>query len=231
MKRVLVVGGGKVGTSLASLLLADGHSVTVIEGRSEEFPRLRQNLPAEVHVQGNGTDPLVLEAAGIRQADVVAAVSRADETNLVITSLARFEFNVPRTIARVNNPKNAWLFTPEMGVDVALNQADLMAHLIAEEMSLGDMMTLLKLHKGQYSVVENRVDPRAVATGKLVRDIEFPHECVLTAIIRQGELIIPKGDTVLQPDDEVLAVVHISQLERLASLLKAPRCRVTVFMS
>ena len=87
MKRVLVVGGGKVGTYLASLLLADGHSVKVIEGRREEFPRLQQYLPAEVHIQGNGTDPSVLEAAGIRQADVVAAVSRADETNLVITRL------------------------------------------------------------------------------------------------------------------------------------------------
>jgi trk system potassium uptake protein TrkA len=220
MKRVLVVGGGKVGTYLASLLLADGHSVRVIEGWSEEFSRLQQNLPAEVYVQGNGTDPLVLEAAGIRQADVVAAVTRADETNLVITSLARFEFNVPRTIARVNNPKNAWLFTPEMGVDVALNQADLMAHLIAEEMSLGDMMTLLKLRRGKYSIVENRVDPRAVASKKPVRDLALPHECVLTAIFRGGELIIPRGETILQPDDEVLALVHISQLDRLASLFR-----------
>ena len=170
-------------------------------------------------MHGNGTDPSVLEAAGIRQADVVAAVSRADETNLVITSLARFEFNVPRTIARVNNPKNAWLFTPEMGVDVALNQADLMAHLIAEEMSLGDMITLLKLRRGQYSLVENRVDPRAVAANKPLKEIDLPRECVLVAIIRGGELIIPRGETVLQPDDEVLALVHISQLDRLASLL------------
>ena len=219
MKRVIVVGGGKVGTYLASLLLVDGHRVTVIEGGPEEFLRLREKLPAEVHMQGNGTDPSVLEAAGIRQADVVAAVSRADETNLVITSLARFEFNVPRTIARVNNPKNAWLFTPEMGVDVALNQADLMAHLIAEEMSLGDMITLLKLRRGQYSLVENRVDPRAVAANKPLKEIDLPRECVLVAIIRGGELIIPRGETVLQPDDEVLALVHISQLERLASLL------------
>jgi trk system potassium uptake protein TrkA len=223
MKRVLVVGGGKVGTYLASLLLADGHHVKVIEGRREEFLRLQEKLPAEVHVQGNGTDPIVLEAAGIRQADVVAAVSRADETNLVITSLARFEFNVPRTSARVNTPKKAWLFTPEMGVDVALNQADLMAHLIAEEMSLGDMMTLLKLRRGQYSIVENRVDPRAVAAGKPVRELDLPHECVLTAIFRGGELIIPRGETILQPDDEVLALVHISQLDRLASLLRGSK--------
>jgi trk system potassium uptake protein TrkA len=149
MKRILIVGGGKVGTYLAALLLADRHFVKVIEGQRSEFARLQNELPAEVLVYGNGTDPNFLEAEGIRQMDVVAAVSRADETNLVITSLARFEFNVPRTIARVNIPKNVWMFTAEMGVDVALNQADLMAHLIAEEMSMGDMLTLLKLRKGQ----------------------------------------------------------------------------------
>jgi trk system potassium uptake protein TrkA len=220
MKNVLVVGGGKVGTYLASLLIADGYSVRVIEGNRAEFDRLRKELPEGVLIMGDGTDPSVLEAAGVRKADVVAAVSRADETNLVITSLARFEFQVPRIIARVNTPKNAWLFTPEMGVDVALNQADLMAHLIAEEMSLGDMMTLLKLRRGQYSIVENRIYPRAVAAGKLVRDLDLPHDCVLTAIIRGGELIIPRGDTMLLPDDDVLALVHSSQLDHLASVLR-----------
>ncbi|MCG7854925.1 MAG: TrkA family potassium uptake protein, partial [Methanoregulaceae archaeon] len=207
MKYVLVVGGGKVGTYLASLLIADGYTVRVIEGNREEISRLSQELPEGVLVVGDGTDPSVLEAAGVRKADVVAAVSRADEINLVITSLARFEFNVPRTIARVNTPKNAWLFTPEMGVDVALNQADLMAHLIAEEMSLGDMMTLLKLRRGQYSIVENRVSPGAFAAGKHVRDLDLPHDCVLTAIIRAGELIVPRGDTIVEPDDTVLALV------------------------
>ena len=219
MKYVLVVGGGKVGAYLASLLLADGNTVRVIEGNRAEISRLRQQLPEEVLVIGDGTDPGVLEAAGVRKADVVAAVSRADETNLVITSLARFEFNVPRTIARVNIPKNAWLFTPEMGVDVALNQADLMAHLIAEEMSLGDMMTLLKLRRGQYSLVEEKVDPTAVAAGKAVHELQLPSDCVLTAIIRKGKLIVPHGNTVLEPEDEVLAVVHASQLAQLAAVL------------
>ncbi|MDD1685199.1 MAG: TrkA family potassium uptake protein, partial [Methanoregula sp.] len=188
---VLIVGGGKVGTYLARILLADGNEVTVIEGTREEFQRAAMELPADVVVFGNGTDPNVLEAAGIRKADVVAAVTRTDETNLVITSLARFEFNVRRTIARVNIPKNAWLFTPEMGVDVPLNQADLMAHLIAEEMSLGDVMTLLKLRRGLYSLVENKVNPKAEAAGKAVRDLRLPEECVLAAIIREGKLIIP----------------------------------------
>ena len=203
------------------MLLAEGYRVKIIEVRREEIPRLHADLRPEVVVPGNGTDPNLLEAAGIRQADVVAAVTGADETNLVVASLARFEFSVPRTIARVNNPKNAWMFTPEMGVDVALNQADLIAHLIAEEMSLGDMMTLLKLRKGQYSLVEEKVDPTAIAAGKAVRDLSLPAECILAAVIRKGQLLIPRGDTVLQPADEVLAVVHASQLARLAALLGA----------
>ena len=220
---VIIVGGGKVGSFLASILLAEGHRVRVIEVREEEIPRLGQELTPEAVVLGNGTDPSVLEAAGIRQADVVAAVTGADETNLVVTSLARFEFEVPRIIARVNNPKNAWMFTPEMGVDVALNQAELMAHLIAEEMSLGDMMTLLKLRKGQYSLVEEKVHPASVVAGRAVRELTFPAESVLVAVIRKGQLIIPHGDLVLQPADEVLAVVHASALSQFATLLGRAR--------
>jgi trk system potassium uptake protein TrkA len=216
---VIIVGGGKVGTYLASLLLADGYRVKVIEVRREEMGRLQQDLPAGTAVLGSGTDPNVLETAGIRQANVLAAMTGDDETNLVATTLARFEFGVPRTIARVNNPKNAWMFTPEMGVDVAVNQADLMAHLIAEEMSLGDMMTLLKLRKGQYSLVEEKVDPESAVVGKAIADLSLPTECVLTAIIRKGQVIIPRGDLVLQPADEILALVHASQVSALAALL------------
>ena len=218
---VIIVGGGKVGTYLSAVLLAEGHRVQVIEVRREEIPGLQAALrhPQGGVTLGSGTDPNVLEGAGIRQATVVAAVTGADETNLVVTSLARFEFNVPRTIARVNNPKNAWMYTPEMGVDVALNQADLIARLIAEEMSLGDMMTLLKLRRGQYSLVEEKVDPTAVAAGKAVHELQLPSDCVLTAIIRKGKLIVPHGNTVLEPEDEVLAVVHASQLAQLAAVL------------
>jgi len=131
--KVIIVGGGKVGTSLALLLLEKGYSVKVIEAVREKISRLQQDLPADVVALGNGTDPVVLEAAGILGVDVVAATTGQDETNLVVTNLARFAFNVPRVIARVNNPKNAWMFTPMMGVDVAVNQADLMASLIAKE--------------------------------------------------------------------------------------------------
>jgi trk system potassium uptake protein len=216
---ILLTGGGEMGSHLAALLLQKGHQVKVIEVYREELPRLHRVLPPDVIVVGSGTEPNVLEAAGIRQAGVVAAVTGSDEVNLVVASLARFEFGVPRTIARVNHPPNAWLFTEAMGVDVALNQADLMAHLIVEEMSVGEMMTLLKLRKGQYSLVEEQLHPTALAVGRAIRDLPLPTECVLSAVIRHGQLIIPNGNTVLQAGDAVLAVIHASQVAQLAALL------------
>lgn len=217
--KVTIVGGGKVGSNLASLLSAGGHQVKLIELRANKAALLEHELPQGVVVAGSGSDLALLERCGIRQTQVVAAVTGSDETNLVVTNLARLEFGVPRTIARVNNPKNAWMFTPEMGVDVALNQSDLMAHLIAEEMSLGDMMTLLKLRKGEYSLVEERVDPQSLAAGKTVGELELPEGCNLTAILRGGQLLLPKPDLVLRSEDEVLAVVHSEHAAALAALL------------
>ena len=138
---MLVVGGGKVGVALARLLLDSHHHVTVIETRPEHHAMLQHDVPAAALVFGSGTDPALLEASGIRRADVVVAVTGADEINLVVTSLARYEYGVHHTIARVNNPKNAWLFTPEMGVDRALNQPDLIARLIAEDVKASVHMT------------------------------------------------------------------------------------------
>jgi trk/ktr system potassium uptake protein len=220
---VIIVGGGKTGSQLATELLNGGHKVRLIEDRPAVLERLKEELPGEVVFDGDGSSPSVLEGAGIGQAQVLAAVTGDDEDNLVITTLGRFEFGVPRIIARVNNPKNMWLFTPEMGVDVALSQSDILAKLIAEEMSLGDMMTLLKLRKGEYSIVEEKVDPRAVVVGKKLRDIVLPSQCVFAAVIRKGELIVPNGNTELTPVDEVIALVHVSQAQQLADLLGRPK--------
>ncbi len=221
--KVIIVGGGRVGAHLAALLLAGSHSVRVIEIGREGVRQLREDLPEGVVLHGSGTDPVTLEAAGVRDADVLAAVTGVDEANLVATSLARFEFEVPRTIARIKDPRNGWMFTQAMGVDVALNQADLMAHLIAEEMSLGSMMTLLKLCRGDFSLVEEKVHPTSRAAGRRVAEVTFPVDCLLAALIREGRLIVPHGDTVLEPGDEVLAVVHASQAAKLAAILgKSP---------
>jgi trk system potassium uptake protein TrkA len=216
---VIVVGGGKVGSYLTGLLREAGHRVTLIENRMPVIERLREELPDDVIVYGDGSDPTLLESIGVREANVLAAVTGQDDANLVITTLARFEFDVPRVISRVNSPKNAWMFTEEMGVDVALDQADIFARLIAEEMSLGDMMTLLKLRKGEFSIIEEKVHPESVAAGKAVRELNLPDECILIAVIRKGELMVPRGDSVLQPADEVLAVVRRSALGQLAYVL------------
>ncbi len=216
---VIIVGGGKVGTRLATLLLTGQHRVTLVELRSNDPLLTLKSLSQATLITGSGTDPELMESIGARQADVLAAVTGSDEVNLVAASLAKAEFGVPRTIARINDPRNGWLFTTEMGVDVAVNQADLIAHLIAEEMSLGDMMTLLKLRRGQYSLVEEKVHAQSPSVGQMVRDLNLPDKCALSAILRDRQLIIPREDTVLQANDEVIAIVHESQLNALAGRL------------
>lgn len=220
MADVLIVGGGRIGAYLTALLLDGGHEVRLVEVDPARFERLSGILPAEHLVLGNGTDPNVLEALGARRVDTVVAVTERDETNLVITSLAKFEFGVARTIGRVNNPKNAWLYTHDMGVDVALNQADIIGHLVAEEMSLGEMMTLLKLRRGQYALVEEQVHPASRAVGRTVADLGLPRGCVLVGVLRGADLLAPHGATTLQAGDEVLAVVHSDVAAELAALLR-----------
>ncbi|CAB1245441.1 Trk system potassium uptake protein trkA [Ruminococcaceae bacterium BL-6] len=217
--KVIIVGGGQVGSYLALLLKERGHEVTVLEAKAARVETLRKSLPEEAVILGNGTDPKTLESAGIHHTDVVAAVTGLDETNLVIATLAKLEYGVRRVVGRVNNPKNAWLFTPVMGVDAALNQADVMAHLVAEEMSMGDMMTLLKLHGGKYSLVERMVGPASPVAGKKLRDIELPRECVLLAVIRNSDLLIPRGDTAIEANDKLIAITHIDQLQKLDDML------------
>jgi trk system potassium uptake protein TrkA len=161
----------------------------------------------------------VLEAAGVAKIQVLAAVTGEDETNLVISTLARFEFNVPRVIARVNNPKNAWLFTPEMGVDVGLNQTEILSKLIEEEMSMGDMLTLLKLRRGEYSLVEEKIPPGSKMVGVPLRDLRLPEKCVIASVIRQGSVIIPRGSMLFEVGDEVLAVVDEASAKVLQALI------------
>lgn len=220
---VLVVGGGKTGSYLTRQLLEEGYEVKLIEPRPEIVEKLMNELPPGAVVAGDGSAPAVLESAGIRRANVLVAATGEDETNLVITTLGRFEFNVPRTIARVNNPKNVWLFTPEMGVDVSLNQTDILAKLIEEEMSLGDMMTLLKLRRGEFLLVEEKLPPGSQVLGIPLRDLPLPDTCVVAAVIREGAVVTPRGNLIFQVGDEVLAVVDNQSLEALRKLFGAQK--------
>ena len=219
---VIVVGGGNTGSQLAKFLIEAGHSVHVIEERPAVLEKLAKEIPADAIINGDGSSPAVLEKAGIHKAQVLAAVTGSDETNLVITSLGRFEFNVKRVIARINNSKNAWLFTSEMGVDVSLNQAEILARLSAEEMSLGDMMTMLKIRRGQYSIVEEKIFAGAKAVGMVIKDLPLPDNCIISGILRDGKMVMPRGMTMLEAGDEVLAMVDDNARYILAKLLSRP---------
>jgi trk system potassium uptake protein TrkA len=216
--KVIIIGGGQVGAYLASLLLSNGHEIRVIENREVVFGRLEKELPQNMLVFGNGSDPAVLERAGIAEANVVAAVTGADEYNLVVSTLAKMEFGVPRVVARVNNPKNAWLFTSGMGVDVGINQADLMAHFVVEEMDLKDMFTILKLNRGKYSIVQMEVGQNAKAANHMLRDLSIPKGTLLIEIVRGESIIIPKGDTYIQQGDDILAFTDDTGRETLEDI-------------
>lgn len=219
---VLIAGGGRTGSHLARLLIDQGHEVRLIEARLETLANLHRELPTEVIYEGDPTDPHSLEACEIERANVLAAVASEDADNLVVVLLAKLQYNVRRTIGRVNNPRNAWLFTPEMGVDVAVNNADVMARLIEEEMSLGDMMTLLKVRRGQYSLVEEKIAPGAKAIGVAIKDLPLPEHCIISGILRHGEMILPRGLTLLEEGDEILALVDDDARDGLARLLGRP---------
>lgn len=219
---VFIAGGGRTGSELAVQLLAQKYEVRLLEHRRELLARLHHELPTEVIYEGQATDPTVLKRAGLEKAHVLVACTNDDAANLVLCYLARTMFNVKRTVARINNPRNAWLFDKNFHVDETINQADVMAHLIQEEMSLGDMMTLLKLRRGKYSLVEEKVPKGAKALGVQIKDLGLPEQCVIAAIIRHGEIVLPRGTIALEEFDEVLAITDDEGAKQLAYLLEPP---------
>jgi len=219
---VIVAGGGRTAAQLATLLVAQNHEVHLIEHRRDVLMHIHRELPTEVIFEGFATDPEVLERAGILRAKVLVACMQTDAENLSLCFLARHRYQVSRTIACINNPRNAWLFDQKFHVDVALNQSDILANLIEQEMSLGDMMTLLKLRRGRFSLVSESIPEKARAVGVAIKDLHLPPNCVIAAIIRQGEIVIPRGPLCLETGDEVLTIVDADGADELAALFSAP---------
>lgn len=219
---VIIIGGGRTGTQLASILLLQKHDVHVIEHRPEVLSRIHRELPTEIIFEGNYTDPQLLERAGAYEADVLAACTVSDADNLAACYLGRKLFHIQRTIARVNNPRNAWLFDSKFHVDVALNNAEIMARLIEEEMSMGDMITLMKLRRGDYSLVEEKIPEGAKAIGMAIKDLALPDNCVIAAIVRRGKVVVPRGVTIFEQGDEVLAITDRQGALELVKLFAPP---------
>jgi len=217
---VIIAGGGRTGAQLARSLLSGDHKIHVVDYRKEVLGRIHRELPTEVIFPGNPMDCQILEQAGIKEANVFAATTTSDAENLSLCYLARQKYGVKRTIARVNNPRNAWLFDAKFGVDVAVNHSEILSRLIEEEMSMGDMMTLLKLKRGRYALVEEKIPPKAIAVGQAIKDLKLPANCTIAAIIRSGEVIVPRGVTVLEVGDEVLAITDTEGAKKLAELLE-----------
>lgn len=219
---VVIIGGGRTGAQLARVLLAQNHEVHLIEYRPSVLARIHKELPTEVIHEGDPMDIKVLETAKLHQADVFCATSTEDEENLTLCYVARERYGIQRTIARVNNPRNSWLFGEMFHVDASVNQAEIMSRLIEEEMSLGDMMTLLKLKKGNYSLVEEKIVEGAPAVGKAIQELNLPETCVIAAIIRHQQIVMPHGHTRFEAEDEVLAVTDAEGARLLAEVLSSP---------
>lgn len=203
---VIIAGGGYSGVYLAKLLIENHCSVTVLENRDHVFQKLQHDLPEKYIVKGSGTDPTVLESVNIAKTDVFVSVTDEDNYNLVASTIAKFEFGVPRVIARVNNPKDAWLFTANMGVDICINQADLIAHLIIEGIDMKNMMTLLKIDRGESSIVQAHVSTHSKAVGKQIRELDIPNTAVIISVFRGNQNLIARGDTLIEEGDDVLAL-------------------------
>ena len=202
---IIIVGGGKVGSYLATLLGNRGYNVRIVESRKAVAQRLEEKLPDGSVVRGMGSSPDVLEEAGVLQADVIIAVTGDDEVNLVVAMLAKMEYGVNRVVARVNNPANAWMFDESMGVDIAVDQADIITKSVEEGLDMEDVFTIMHLGKDGHEIVQGEVRPRSAMVGKSIAELQIPDGLVFVALELEGNILIPNGDTAFSAGDRVVA--------------------------
>ena len=216
---ILIAGGGKIGANLARILLADGkHEVTLVEQRRDRFERLEQEFEHQV-LLGDATEIFVLERAGIaRPPDVVAALTGDDEDNLIISQLAREKYDVPKVIARVNDPRNQAHFDL-LGISPTVSATRGLMALIEHEVPEHDLVHLLELRKENLEIVEVMIDEGAPAAGQRVESLHLPEGSRLISVMRNGRSEIAVGSTELQPGDQVLAILQPGKEDELRKVL------------
>ncbi|NLJ54162.1 MAG: TrkA family potassium uptake protein [Intrasporangiaceae bacterium] len=202
--RVVIAGAGSVGTSIARELIRNDHQVLLID--KDTSPARVATAPKAAWLQADACEISALEEAGLATCDVVVGATGDDKVNLVLSLLAKTEFAVPRTVARVNNPRNEWMFDESWGVDVAVSTPRLMTALIEEAVSVGDLVRIFTFHKGGATMVELTLPVDSPYVGARVGDVALPDDTVLVGIIREQRPIAPTPDDTFEPHDELLFI-------------------------
>ncbi len=215
--RVAIAGAGNVGRSIATELLGNGHSVLLIE--REQRSMKVATVPDAEWLLGDACEMESLVLARLQECDVVVAATGDDKVNLVMSLLAKTEFGVDRVVARVNHPKNEWLFNESWGVDVSVSSPRLLAAVVEEAVSVGDLVRLLTFRQGQANLVELTLAPDADLVGRTVGAVSWPSDCALGAVLRDGRVLTPDADIALEAGDELLLVATTEVEGELDALL------------
>lgn len=202
--RIAIAGAGSVGRSIAGELIDNGHQIILID----RSPRAIQpeEIDAAEWVLADACEVTSLEEIGLQDCDVVIAATGDDKVNLVVALLAKTEFGVNRVVGRVNDPRNEWLFDESWGVDVAVSTPRILAALVEEAVSVGDLVRLFTLRQGQANLVEVTLADDSTVAGGAVRDVRLPANAALVTILRGGRVIVPQPDEPLEAGDELLLV-------------------------
>jgi len=216
--RVAIAGAGAVGVYIANDLISSGHEVLLIEQEPEVKERATTSDGVEWFV-GDACEVASLREAGLETCDVVVAATGDDEDNLVVSLLAKTEFAVPRVIARVNEPRNEWLFNENWGVDLSVSTPHLITALVEEAVTVGRLVRILQFEGGQARLVEVTLADDAAVIDKSISELELPRDSTLVAIVREDHVVMPRGDTVLEAGDEVLAMVTPDSEDAVRRLL------------
>ena len=215
--RVVIAGAGSVGRSIARELLHNGHSVLLVDKDADDVQAGR--VPEASWLLADACEITALHEAGLADCEVVVAATGDDKVNLVLSLLAKTEFGVPRTVARVNNPKNEWMFDEAWGVDVAVSTPRLMTALVEEAVSVGDLVRIFQFQQGKAMMVEMTLPVGSPYAGARVGDVPLPGNTVLTGIIREDHPIAPSRDDSLEPHDELLFITTPEFEDSLEAML------------
>jgi len=218
--RVVIAGAGSVGRSIARELLDNGHELLLVE--KEQSNTKPGSVPGAEWLVADACELEQLQRAGLENCEVVVAATGDDKVNLVVSLLAKTEFAVPRVVARINHPKNEWLFTEAWGVDVAVSTPRMLTALVEEAVSVGDLVRLMSLEQGRASLSELTLATDSPVVGRTVGEVEWPTDSALVAILRGGRVLVPSAQMPLEAGDELLVVATADRDTELDALLSKP---------